>query len=95
MIRAIAEKLGILTSPEIQAEMDLKNQRMAEETKRYQELEKQRRDALSYSNACLGKIEYVLGLSEHDPHPNEPIVFHPDHPWPTLPQPNQDPAHPQ
>lgn len=37
--------------------------------------EQYRADLLSHAGACMSEIEYVLGISDRDPHPDHPILF--------------------
>lgn len=76
ILRRIGEQVGLIDTPE-KKEAKLEKVRESFET-----IERVSREQLEmihmltrHSDAFFGEIEYVLGTSSRDPHPNHPIEY--------------------
>jgi hypothetical protein len=71
-LRRIGERVGLVESVQ-------KRETREQNLVRTKEMEKERERRIhmltNHSNACIGEIEYVLGISKQDPHPSHPITF--------------------
>ncbi len=75
-IEKIARKIGILPSEEKQLEIDRLYVEDIEAMKaRNKENDRIIHQLVNHSNACTSEIEYLLGMSNYDPHPNRPVAF--------------------
>lgn len=72
-IRRVGEKLRITDSSE---QKQLRVQEFNATIERMnQELLDRTHMLTQHSNACLSEIEYILGVSDRDPHPYHPITY--------------------
>lgn len=76
--KKIGQGLGLVESSEVRA------QRIAEENLYLEKMQRLRQEKdldlhmlSKHSDACLGEIEYVMGISNRNPHPSHSITFRP------------------
>jgi len=86
LFRRFGERIGLFRTPQQQAEINRRFQESLTALNQQSEREAKEREALVHSDACFSEIEYVLGITNVDPHPGHAIQYHPDYPLPPLPQ---------
>lgn len=75
LLRLIGEKIGIVETPERQQRLEEVRELVDSLNRRREEEMRGVHMLAQHSDACMGEIEYVLGISNRDPHPNHPITF--------------------
>lgn len=75
-LEGIGQKIGILPSEEMKAEIQRQKQEDREQAEfERREFTKKMHMLYEHANLCTSEIEYVLGYSSYDPDPGHPIVF--------------------
>lgn len=73
LIRRIGERVGIIETHE---QKEVKNKLFQEEIeRRSKEMIQKAHILANHSDACLSEIEYILGITNRDPHPNHTVTF--------------------